>query len=130
MSLELLSASGLTAAVSLLFTLAFILVPPLRTRFVALSAENQQAVIGIGILVIASVAVALGCAGVVTFIPCTVQDIGQYLVGVVVAAVVGDRVSKGVLAGARWTQARRGGVQKSLTANHPQGVASDGRLLR
>lgn len=126
MSLDLLSASGLTAAVSLLFTLLFVLVPPLRTKYVSLSADTQQAIVGIGILVIALIAVGLGCAGVVTFIPCTVQSIGQYLIGVVVAAVIGDRVSKATFAGARWMQSRKDGNSGSAKSLQ----ISDGRLLR
>lgn len=125
MTLDLLSAGGLTAAFSLLLTLLFILVPPLRARFTSLDADTQQAVMGIGIIAIAVIAVALGCAGVITFIPCTLQSIGEYAISVVFVAVLGDRVSKATFATARWWDARaeRNAAVKSLTLR-------DGRLLR
>jgi hypothetical protein len=125
MTLDLLSAGGLTAAFSLLLSLAFILIPPLRVRFAALDADTQQAVIGAGIIAIAAIAVALGCAGVIVFIPCTVMSISEYALTVVVAAIVGDRVSKATFAAARWWDARaQAGNEKSIFA----GVA--GKLLR
>ncbi len=124
MTLDLLSAGGLTAAFSLLLTLLFILVPPLRARFTSLDADTQQAVMGIGIIAIAVIAVALGCAGVIAFIPCTTSSIGEYALTVVIAAIVGDRVSKGAFAAARWWDARAdAGHAKALTP-------ADGRLLR
>lgn len=123
MTLDLLTASGLTAAFSFFLALVFVLVPPARRWFVALEAETQQAVTGISILVIAAVAVGLGCAGVLPFIPCTTQDIGGYLLSVVFVAVIGDRTSKGVFAAARWWDAR--GDQAAM-----KGLAiRDGRLL-
>ncbi len=97
----------------------------LRRRFVALDAETQQALIGLLIIGIAIAAVVLGCAGVVVFIACTAPAIGEYFIGVVIVAVVGDRVSKATFATARWWDARaeRNAAVKSLTLR-------DGRLLR
>lgn len=125
MTIDLLTASGITAAGALILSLLFILFPPLRRRFVALDAETQQALIGLLIIGIAIVAVVLGCAGVVAFIACTAPAIGEYFIGVVVVAVVGDRVSKATFATARWWDARaeRNAAVKSLTLR-------DGRLLR
>lgn len=125
MSIDLLTAGGITAAFSLILSLLFILIPPLRVKFIALDADTQQAVTGVGILAIAVVAVALGCAGVITFIPCTLQSIGEYAISVVFVAVLGDRVSKATFAGARWWDARaeQNAAIKSLTLR-------DGRLLR
>lgn len=124
MTLDLLTASGLTAAFSFLLALVFVLIPPARRWFVALDAETQQAVTGVSILVIAALAVSLGCFGVLVFIPCTAPDIGSYLLSVVFVAVIGDRTSKAVFAAARW-QIGRGedGHVKSLTQGR------DGRLL-
>ena len=124
MTIDLLTASGITAAFSLLLSLIFILIPPARRWFVQLSAENQQALTGAGILIVAAVAVGLGCARVITFIPCTLQSIGEYAISVVFVAVLGDRVSKGAFAAARWWDARAdAGHAKALTP-------ADGRLLR
>lgn len=106
MTIDLLTAGGITAAFSLILSLLFILIPPLRAKFVSLDADTQQAVTGIGILAIAVIAVALGCAGVVAFIPCTSASIFDYILRVVVAAIVGDRVSKAAFATARWWDAR------------------------
>lgn len=115
MTIDLLTASGLTAAFSLLLSLIFILIPPARRWFVGLSAENQQAITGGGILVVAAVAVALGCAGIITFIACSASSIGEYALTVVLAAIVGDRVSKAAFAGARWWDTRaQAGAVKSL----------------
>lgn len=125
MTIDLLSAAGLTAAFSLLLSLIFILAPPARRWFTALEAEQQQAITGAGILMIAGVATALGCAGVIVFIPCTSLSIGEYLFTVVFAAVIGDRTSKAAFAGARWWDARSAeGQLKALTLGY------DGRLLR
>jgi hypothetical protein len=117
MTMDLLTAGGLTAAFSIVLSLLFILIPPLRRRFTALAADTQQAVMGAGILAIAGIAVALGCAGVIVFIPCTAMSIGEYLMTVVVAAIIGDRTSKGAFAAARWWQARgAAGNEKSIFA--------------
>ncbi len=125
MSIDLLTAGGITAAFSLILSLLFILIPPLRVKFIALDADTQQAVTGVGILAIAVVAVALGCAGVFAFIPCTSASILDYVLRVVVAAIIGDRVSKAAFASARWWDARaEQGHVKTLS---PIG---DGRLLR
>lgn len=125
MTIDLLTASGITAAFSLLLSLIFILIPPLRAKFVALDADIQQAITGAGILIIAAVAVALGCAGMFTFIPCTSASIADYALRVVIAAIVGDRVSKSTFAAARWWDARSAeGQLKALTLGY------DGRLLR
>lgn len=125
MTIDLLTASGITAAFSLLLSLIFILVPPARRWFVQLSADNQQALTGAGILIVAAVAVGLGCAGVITFIPCTPKSIAEYAIGVVFVAVLGDRVSKATFAAARWWDARaeQNAAITSLTLR-------DGRLLR
>lgn len=125
MSIDLLTAGGITAAFSLILSLLFILIPPLRVKFIALDADTQQAVTGVGILAIAVVAVALGCAGVFAFIPCTSASILDYVLRVVVAAIIGDRVSKAAFASARWWDARaeQNAAIKSLTLR-------DGRLLR
>lgn len=125
MSIDLLTAGGITAAFSLILSLLFILIPPLRVKFIALDADTQQAVTGVGILAIAVVAVALGCAGVFAFIPCTPKSIAEYAIGVVFVAVLGDRVSKATFAAARWWDARaeQNAAIKSLTLR-------DGRLLR
>ena len=127
MSLDLLTASGLTAALSLLITLVFVVVPPARKWFVALSAETQQAVTGIGILVIAAFAVGAGCAGLITFIPCTVKPIGDYLVSVVVVAIVGNGASKSVFAGARFVDAH--GDPEKLRDISPTAGARTPKLL-
>lgn len=125
MTIDLLTAGGITAAGALILSLLFILFPPLRRRFVALEAETQQALIGLLIIGIAVVAVVLGCAGVVIFIPCTPKSIVEYAISVVFVAVLGDRVSKSTFAAARWWDARaeRNAAIKSLTLR-------DGRLLR
>lgn len=118
MKLDLLTASGLTAAVSILFSLIFILIPPARRWFTALSAENQQAIVGAGILITAVVAISLGCAGVLPFIACSAPAIFDYFIGVVVVAIMGDRASKATFATARWwdTRAKRGQASKTLDA--------------
>jgi len=124
MTLDLLTAGGLTAAFSTLLALVFILIEPARAWFEAKSAESQQAITGVGILVIAAAAVGLGCAGVITLVPCTVKGIGDYFIGVVFAAVLGDRVSKGWFAAARYFSDRKD-RERGFT-NGPKGI---GKLL-
>lgn len=124
MTLDLLTAGGLTAAFSTLLALVFILIEPARAWFEAKSAESQQAITGVGILVIAAAAVGLGCAGVIVLVPCTVTGIGDYFIGVVFAAILGDRVSKGWFAAARYLSDR-----KNRERGFSNGPKSFGKLL-
>ncbi len=128
MTLDLLTASGLTAAFSTLLALVFILITPARAWFEAKSAEQQQALVGVGILLIAMVAVGLGCAGVITLVPCTVKGIGDYFIGVVFAAVLGDRVSKGWFAAARYFSDRTDRIA-AASRGFTNGPKNAGKLL-
>lgn len=110
MTLDLLTAGGLTAAFATLLSLLFILIPGARAWFEGLSADAQQALTGVAILIMAAVAVGLGCTGVIVLVPCTVTGVGDYFIGVVFAAILGDRVSKGWFAAARYRASRSDGV--------------------
>lgn len=119
--LDLYTATGLTAGAAFLVSVAFVLLPPLRKWFSALEAETQQAVMGLVILIVAACGVFLGCSGAIAFIPCTVRDIGTYFLYVVLAAVVGDRTSKGVFAAARWVDMRTAEPYSAKALGSPSG---------
>jgi len=114
----------LTAAFATLMSLLFIIVPGARAWFEGLSADGQQALTGVAILIMAAVAVGLGCAGVIVLVPCTVTGIGDYFIGVVFAAILGDRVSKGWFAAARYFSDR-----KNRERGFTNGPKSFGKLL-
>jgi hypothetical protein len=106
MTIDLLTANGLTSAVAILLSLVFIAIPPARHWFVAQLAETQQAVTAGVIFVVAFLAVGAGCAGIIPFIPCTAMSIGDYLVSVVLTAIAGNQVAKGVFTAKRFIDAR------------------------
>ena len=101
MELKLDSPQGLTAAVTTVITVVAILIPQTRNWFASKDADTQKAIRGVGVLILAVVFVAGGCFGVISGVPCTVQAIGDYAIGVVLAAVLSMASTDGVFLVAR-----------------------------
>lgn len=102
MQMNLTTAAGLTAATSVILTTVMLLIPQTRRWFTALDADTQKSVRGIVVIALAIVFVAGGCAGVIASAPaCSVQSIGDYALGVVLAAVMSLGSTDGVFLVAR-----------------------------
>jgi hypothetical protein len=99
---DLTTAAGLTLATSVTLTVIALLIPQTRARFEALGADAQRSVRGVIVLALAALFIAGGCVGVVTGAPaCNVQSIGDYVLGVVIAAVLSLASTDGVFLAAR-----------------------------
>lgn len=110
MQMNLTTAAGLTVAASTLLTLVMLLIPQSRAWFEARDADTQRAFRGIAVLALAGVFVAGGCAGVIASAPaCSVQSIGDYVLGVVLAAVMSLGATDGVFLAARRLRDRNSG---------------------
>jgi hypothetical protein len=107
--LQLTTSQGLTVATSTLLTAAALIIPKTRTWFESKDADTQKAIRGIAVIVLAVVFVIGGCAGLIAGAPaCTVQSIGDYLIGVVLAAVLSLASTDGVFLVARKLRDRNG----------------------
>lgn len=121
MPVTLLTAAGITSFAGILLLAVFVLWPAANAWFTAQSADNQQAILGITILVVAAVYLALTCFNFITEIPCTVQSIGDYLLNVVLVAIVGNKVTQAGFTAVRMIQDRRVSNQKSLALKREPG---------
>lgn len=107
MPVNLLTAAGITSFAGLLLLALFVLWPAANAWFTAQTADNQQAIIGLTILFVAAGYLALTCFGFITEIPCTVQSIGDYLLNVVLVAIVGNKVTQAGFTAVRILKDRR-----------------------
>lgn len=115
MNLNLTTAAGLTAAASVILSAITLIVPQTRTKFESLDADTQKSVRGIGVLLLAVLFVAGGCAGVIASAPaCNAQSIGDYAIGVVIAAVLSLASTDGVFLVARRMRDRNGAPRLRL----------------
>lgn len=109
MELQLTTAQGLTVAASTLLTAGALIIPQTRHWFESLDADTQKAVRGIAVIVLAILFVAGGCAGLIASAPaCTVQGVGDYAIGVVLASVLSLASTDGVFLVARKLRDRNG----------------------
>ena len=124
MTLDLLTAVGLTAATSVILTAIMLLIPQTRAWFEARDADTQKSTRGIAVLALAVVFVAGGCAGVIASAPaCTVQSIGDYALGVVLAAVMSLSSTHGVFLVARRLRDRSTAPQLRMVPSTGSGQA-------
>lgn len=109
MQINLTTSVGLTAATSVILTAIMLLIPQTRRWFETLDADTQKSARGIAVLALAVVFVAGGCAGVIASAPaCSAQSIGDYALGVVLAAVMSLGSTDGVFLAARKLRDRSG----------------------
>lgn len=109
MQMNLTTAVGLTAATSVILTAIMLLIPQTRAWFESRDADTQKSVRGIVVIALAVVFVAGGCAGVIASAPaCSVQSIGDYALGVMLAAVMSIGSTDGVFLTARKLRDRSG----------------------
>lgn len=101
MELQLTTATGLTVATSVLLTAAALIVPMSRQWFESKDGDTQKAIRGIAILALAAIFLAGSCAGLFAGPACTAPSIGEYLIGVVLAAVLSLGSTDGVFLVAR-----------------------------
>lgn len=108
MTLDFSTPESLATLAGTLLALVFVLIPPARRWFTALEADSQAAITGLLILAVAAVGVLLSCTGIAGAIACTTQDVLDYAVRVVFAAVLGVGANRGVFLAARLAQSKRG----------------------
>lgn len=107
--MNLTTAVGLTAGTSVILTAIMLLIPQTRAWFESLDADTQKSTRGIVVIALAIAFVAGGCAGVIASAPaCSVQSIGDYALGVVLAAVMSLGSTDGVFLAARKLRDRSG----------------------
>lgn len=111
MSIDILSALassvGLAALAGAFIASVFILIPPARAWFVALSADEQSALTAWLIVALAVIAILTSCAGVFSVVVCTSAGILDYVGQVVIVALAGVVGNRAVFQLARIRAARK-----------------------
>lgn len=98
--------AALAAAASTLLTLLLMIFPPARVWFAAQTAEEQRAVRGVVVLVVAVASVYFGCTGVISGFTCTQTSVLDWVATVVMSALSGMAGTELVF-GARRTRIAR-----------------------
>lgn len=97
----LASSAGLALIAGALLAVAFVLITPLKTWFIAQNADAQAAIMAWLIIALAAVAIITSCAGVLSVITCTRGGILEYIGQVLYVALAGIAGNRAVFQLAR-----------------------------
>lgn len=129
MTLDLATSAGLTAAVTVLLTFVAVIVPKVRTWFEAKDADTQRSIRGVIVLALATAFVGGSCAGFLPGPACTVQAIGDYVIGAVLSAVLSLASSDGIFLAARLRANRKARLAFKDDGLHRWVQSPAGKLL-
>lgn len=134
MSIDILSALassvGLAALAGAFIASVFILIPPARAWFVALSADEQSALTAWLIVALAAIAILTSCAGVFSVVVCTSAGILDYVGQTVIVALAGVVGNRAVFQLARIRAARKTDASaKGLELAAPEQAPDRAKLL-
>lgn len=125
MSIDILSAlatpAGLAALAGAIIAGVFILIPPARAWFAALSADEQSALTAWLIVLLGALAIALSCGGALSIVACSQLGIVDYIGQTLIVAVLGVVSNRAVFQLARIVKAR-GAMQGASNSASEKGL--------